>query len=65
MSPLANKTNQDMLGSNNATTTTANEHTSFTGTGNHTVTTKTGPVHNSETLNKLDPRVHQHKTTTT
>ncbi|CAI6090465.1 unnamed protein product [Clonostachys chloroleuca] len=27
----------------------------------HSNTIKTGPVHNSEMLNKLDPRVHEHK----
>lgn len=28
-----------------------------------TETTKTGPVHHNEVLNKVDPRVHEHKST--
>lgn len=28
-----------------------------------TETTKTGPVHHNEVLNKVDPRVHEHEST--
>lgn len=51
MATLLNKA-RDVLG---------NKDTSHT-ESNNTETVKTGPVHNHEALNKVDPRVHETKT---
>lgn len=73
MSGLVNKV-KETLGSNHQSTTHDNSHTTTTGTGatattgatgTHTEVHKTGPVHHNEMLNKVDPRVHETKTTTT
>lgn len=65
MSSLVNKA-KDLLGSNKAENPTFEQPTtedSLAGAGSHTETAQTGPVHNSETLNKVDPRVHEQGTT--
>lgn len=61
MASLINKA-KEMVGGSSAEN---NHHHTEPHTETHTETVKTGPVHNNEALNKVDPRVHEHKTTTT
>lgn len=65
MASLVNKA-KDMLGNNNDDTShEQTSHNAYAGTETLPEAVKTGPVHNNEALNKIDPRVHEHKGTTT